>query len=175
MSGRASSDDTSQELRPWAATPVSSGISGSSVAGSFRLSYVIGRLDRAIRRKMLERLNTYHISLPQYIVMSVLRNRPGLSTAQLARRSFVTPQAMNEVIARLEEEELVKRQVDRDHRRVLRATITPRGRRLLERIDAEIAELEEEMLASVSEEHRALFTEVALQCVHALGAGLTDV
>jgi DNA-binding MarR family transcriptional regulator len=175
MSAKASSPQASEEVRPWATTPVTSGMSDSPVAGSFRLSYVIGRLDRAIRRKMLERLTVYELSLPQYIVMSVLHNRPGLSNAQLARRSFVTPQAMNEVIARLEDAELVRREVDRDHRRVLRATITPRGRKLLERIDAEIAELEEEMLASVPEEHRAVFTEVALQCVHALGAGLIDL
>jgi DNA-binding MarR family transcriptional regulator len=141
----------------------------------FRLSYVIGRLDRAIRREMGDRLTAHGLGIPHYTVMSVLRNRPGLSNAQLARRSFVTPQAMNEVIARLEEAQLVTRQVDEKHRRILRATITARGRSVLDRVDGEIAELEEQMLGSVGEADRAVFVKVALQCVHSLGAGLPDV
>ena len=36
--------------------------------------------------------------------LSILRDRPGLSNAQLARRSYVTPQSMNEVLAALEAE-----------------------------------------------------------------------
>lgn len=154
---------------------VSSGTGGTSDAGVFRLSYVIGRLDRAIRREMIERLSANKLTLPQYTVMSVLRNRPGLSNAQLARRSFVTPQAMNEVIVSLEESGMVKRQVDRNHRRVLQASITARGRRIFDRVDAEIGELEEQMLASVNDADRAQFIEVALACVHGLGAGLPDV
>ena len=141
----------------------------------FRLSYVIGRLDRAIRREMVDRLTAYGLGIPHYTAMSVLRNRPGLSNAQLARRSFVTPQAMNEVIGRLEEAGLVRRDADENHRRILRATITARGRGVLERVDGEIAELEEQMLAMVGEEDRAVFVKVALQCVHSLGAGLPDV
>jgi DNA-binding MarR family transcriptional regulator len=154
---------------------VSSGTSGSTDDGVFRLSYVIGRLDRAIRREMIERLDANGLTLPQYTVMSVLRNRPGLSNAQLARRSFVTPQAMNQVIASLEDAGLVKREVDRNHRRVLRATTTARGRRLFDRVDAAIGELEEQMLAGVDAHDRARFIEVALACVHGLGAGLPDV
>jgi DNA-binding MarR family transcriptional regulator len=167
---------STDKLAPDASSHVTSGIHGSATdAGVFRLAYVIARLDRALRGEMAQRLAAHQLVLSQYIVMSVLRNRPGLSNAQLARRSFVTPQAINEVISRLEDARLVKREVDQKHRRVLRATITPRGRRVLDRVDREIGELEERMLASVGEADRAAFIAVALQCVHALGAGLPDV
>lgn len=148
--------------------------SASGADGVFRLSYLIGRLDRAIRREMTERLGRHGLTIPQYTVMSVLRNRPGLSNAQLARRSFVTPQAMNEVIASLEGAGLVKRQVDHNHRRVLRASITAKGRRTFQRVDDEIAELEEQMLSGVSDTGRTQFIELALACLHGLGAGLPD-
>jgi DNA-binding MarR family transcriptional regulator len=140
----------------------------------FRLSYVIARLDRAVRRGIEERLAPHGLSVSQYTALSVLRNRPGLSNAQLARRTFVTPQAMNEVIASLEEAKLIKRDVDRNHRRILRARLTARGNRLFERLDQEIGELEEEMLGGLSEAERRQFTDTVVHCVHMLGAGLPD-
>jgi DNA-binding MarR family transcriptional regulator len=140
----------------------------------FRLSYVIARLDRAIRRGLEERLAPHGLSVSQYTTLSVLRNRPGLSNAQLARRSFMTPQAMNEVIASLEDAKLIRREVDRNHRRILRARLTARGKRLFERLDDEIGELEEQMLAGLSPAARRQFSEAAVHCVHTLGAGLPD-
>jgi DNA-binding MarR family transcriptional regulator len=140
----------------------------------FRLSYVIARLDRAIRRGIEERLAPHGLSVAQYTALSVLRNRPGLSNAQLARRTFVTPQSMNEVIASLEVAKLITRAVDRNHRRILRARLTARGNRLFERLDEEIGELEEEMLAGLSEAERTQFADTAVNCVHMLGAGLPD-
>jgi DNA-binding MarR family transcriptional regulator len=143
-------------------------------AGEFRVSYVIARLDRAIRRGLEERLSPHGLSVPQYTVMSVLRNRSGLSNAQLARRSFVTPQSMNEVLASLEAAGLVTRDEDPNHRRIRRARLTPRGRRLFTRCDREIAELEEQMLSELSPEERREFADAAVRCVRALGAGLGD-
>jgi DNA-binding MarR family transcriptional regulator len=140
----------------------------------FRLSYVIARLDRAIRRGIEERLAPHELSVAQYTALSVLRNRPGLSNAQLARRTFVTPQSMNEVIASLEAAKLITRAVDHNHRRILRARLTARGNRLFERLDEEIGELEEEMLAGLSEAERTQFADTAVNCVHMLGAGLPD-
>jgi DNA-binding MarR family transcriptional regulator len=80
----------------------------------------------------------------------VLRNRPGLSNAQLARRSFVTPQAMNEVTASLEEAKLIVREVDRNHRRILRARFATRGDLLFERLEKEVGDLEERMFTGLS-------------------------
>jgi hypothetical protein len=51
----------------------------------------------------------------------VLRARPGLSNAQLARRSLVAPQS---ILAKLERRGLVGREVDPGHGRILRATPT---------------------------------------------------
>jgi DNA-binding MarR family transcriptional regulator len=140
----------------------------------FRVSYVIARLDRAIRRGIEERLAPHGLSVSQYTALSVLRNRPGLSNAQLARRSFVTPQAMYEVTASLEEAKLIVREVDRNHRRILRARLTARGDLLFERLEKEVGDLEERMLTGLSPAARRQFGETVVSCVHRLGAGLPD-
>src|SRR3954462_12780026 len=96
-----------------------------------RVSYLVGRLDRILRRRLGDALAPHGLSLPEYTTLSVLRARPGPSNAQLARRSLITPQAMNEVLARLEGRGLVRREVDPAHARIRRARLTAAGETLL--------------------------------------------
>src|SRR3954465_9940569 len=93
-----------------------------------RISYIVGRLDRALSLAVEERVAAHGLTLPQYTALSVLRLRPGLSNAQLARRTFVRPQAMMQVISKLEAAGLIERSPDADHGRILRTEITDRGR-----------------------------------------------
>ena len=74
---------------------------GAQRAVSPRLSYVIGRLDRALRREIGALVAPFGLTVPKYTALSILRDRPGLSNAQMARRSYVTPQSMNEVLLAL--------------------------------------------------------------------------
>ena len=111
-----------------------------------RLSYLVGRLDRLLRRRLGEALAPHGLSLPEYTALSVLRDRSGLSNAQLARRSMITPQAMNEVVARLEQRGLVRRHSHASHGRVRPATLTPAGERVLKAADRDVDDVERQML-----------------------------
>jgi DNA-binding MarR family transcriptional regulator len=113
-----------------------------------RISYVIARLERAVRRELARRVAPLTVS--QYTALSILRQRDGLSNAQLARRTYVTPQSMSEVLAALERHGLVSRTRDTAHRRILRATLTRDGERTLAACDRSIDEMEELMLDSLS-------------------------
>jgi DNA-binding MarR family transcriptional regulator len=137
-----------------------------------RISYVIARLERALRRELSTRIQPTGLTLPQYAALSVLRARRGLSNAQLARRSYITPQTMSEVIAALVERGLVKRAPDPNHGRILRIEVTGKGHRLLAQCDEAVDELEQDVLAELSEAERAQFLDALRSCVHRLGAGL---
>ena len=50
-----------------------------------------------------------NLTTPQYSVLSELHEFPGLSNADLARKSFVTPQTMNLIVQNLEARELIGR------------------------------------------------------------------
>ena len=139
-----------------------------------RVSYVIGRLDRALRREIGSLVAPHGLSVPQYTALSILRDRTGLSNAQLARRSYVTPQSMNEVIASLEREGLVERSPAANHGRVLETAVTEAGRTVLARCDAAVNEMEGRMLADLDEDARAQLLDALTGCVHRLGAGLPD-
>ncbi|MCO2667258.1 winged helix-turn-helix transcriptional regulator, partial [Pseudomonas aeruginosa] len=64
-----------------------------------RLTYVIGGLDRLLRRHMTDALAPLGITLAQYTALSVLEARGASSNAQLAERSWITPQSANEVMS----------------------------------------------------------------------------
>src|SRR5580765_1175687 len=101
-------------------------------AGAARISYVIARLERAIRTAINERVREHGLTTLQYTTLSVLGRRGGLSNAQLARRSYMTPQSMSEVIEALEAKGLIERNQHPNHRRVLPAKLTATGVKVLE-------------------------------------------
>jgi DNA-binding MarR family transcriptional regulator len=145
----------------------------ASVSVEPRISYVIARLERAVRAQINERLRPHGLTTLQYTTLSVLGSRgQPLSNAQLARRAYMTPQAMIEVLNALEEKGLIRRDPHPNHRRVYPASVTDEGRRVLTICDASVEEMEEEMLAGLDPAQRELFAEWLKECVRALHAGL---
>ena len=67
-----------------------------------RIGYLVYRVERRLRVRLDEAVASHGITTTEYVTLSVLRERDGLSCAQLARWAFVTPQAMNLVISALE-------------------------------------------------------------------------
>ena len=132
------------------------------------LVYIIGRVNQGIRREMGARLARFTLSVQEFTTLSVLRRRPGLSNAQLARRALVTPQSMIEILAKLERRGLVERDVDPNHGRIRRADLTDAGRTLLAAADPQIAAIQDEMLAGVAPGERAATLRAMRSAMHAL-------
>jgi DNA-binding MarR family transcriptional regulator len=148
--------------------------SSSHTAPEPRVSYLVGRLDRALRRRLDEVLEPAGLSVRQYTTLSVLRARSGLSNAQLARRSLMTPQSMSEVLTALEARGLVTREPDESHGRVMRTVLTPAGAALLVDCDRAVDGLEEQMLAELPAAQRAGLLAALRSCARGLGAGIHD-
>lgn len=137
-----------------------------------RLGYVVGRLDRVLRRELAQVLHTHDLSVPAYTALSVLHRRPGLSSAQMARRALVTPQATGEIVNALVKRRLVSRRADPEHGRRQQLRLTAKGVRTLDACEQEARALEERMLLGVPEAARDEFVGVLRTCVRNLGAGL---
>ena len=123
-----------------------SSLAVAATSRSPHISYVIARLERALRKEIGRLVGPRGLSVAQYTTLSILRSRSGLSNAQLARRLWVTPQSMNEVISALERAGLIERVPDTANRRILRTALTPTGRATLEACDTDILAMEQEML-----------------------------
>ncbi len=146
----------------------------ADAAGEPRISYVVARLERALRRAINERVSRHGLTVLQYTTLSVLGRRGQLSNAQLARRAYMSPQAMSEVIEALETKGLIRREAHPNHRRVYPATLTARGRKVLAACDDDVDELESEMLADLSTDERVRLRAGLISAVRSLHAGLPE-
>src|SRR3954447_19312066 len=95
------------------------------------LLYAVKQVELAVRAHLDELLRPSGTTVLQYTALTVLDRRDGLTTAELARNSFVTPQAMGELVTSLERRALIDRRPDPGNRRRLLISLTPAGAELL--------------------------------------------
>ena len=104
--------------------------------GTFRRTlYLIKRLETEAGYALDVALADYDITSGQYLILSLVSREGGRSSAELARRAFVTPQSMNEVIGALERKGYIKRTENPENRRILHVGLTREGRRLMNACD----------------------------------------
>jgi DNA-binding MarR family transcriptional regulator len=115
-----------------------------------RIAYLIARAERAVRAQLDDLTPAHGLSTPKYTALSVLERRPGLSSAELARASFVTPQAMHPFVLSLESDGLIQRHPDSDNKRILRITLTRRGAAALRACERDVDALENRAVHSLS-------------------------
>jgi DNA-binding MarR family transcriptional regulator len=121
---------------------------------------------------MRRRLEPIGLSVPEYTALSILAAVPGLSNAQLARRSLITPPAMLEVLASLERRGLVERHADPQHGRIRRAELTAEGTRTLTAGSREIDRLSDQLLATIPDDERDAVRRGLVAVMDRLSAGL---
>jgi len=140
-----------------------------------RISYAIARLHQLVFASVSELAARHGLTALQFTTLSVL-NRHGvpLSNSQLARRSFMTAQAMHEVIHRLEVDGLIERSPHPSHGRKLPASLTAKGRRVLVSCEAAMATFEESMLKGFTRADRAAFLDAVKAAVQNLGGGFGE-
>ncbi len=119
------------------------------------LLYVIKQVELAVRAQLEDIFRPIGMTALQYTALTVLERHPDLSSAQLARNSFVTAQTMADMVRALEQRRLIERHRDAADRRRLVLALTSDGRRLLGRYRGRVAALEERMLHGLTAEQAA--------------------
>lgn len=135
---------------------------GEDVQGP-RFSYAVATLERSIRRSLGAVLRPFELTVAEYTALSLIRRRDGYSNAQLARRSFVSPQAMHEMVSSLEKRGLLERSPSQSHASMRHTHLTEQGREVLDRCNAAVDEMEETMLAGISADLRSQAVELLRQ------------
>ncbi|MEZ4619585.1 MAG: MarR family transcriptional regulator [Caldilineaceae bacterium] len=115
-----------------------------------RISYVLARLERVTRERLGACVAPYGLSVSQYTALSILGSRSGLSNAQLARRTYVSPQAMNQILEQLDRAELIVREPHATHGRIRATRLTEAGKVVLAECDAAVDAMEADMLQDLN-------------------------
>lgn len=139
-----------------------------SAVASPRVVYVVKRLELAIRARLDEICKERGVTTAQYTALSVLGVRPGMSSAQLAVRSFITPQSTHQTIAELEKLGYVERTTDESNRRILRNHLTAKGHLLLESCDGAVDQLEAQMFEGLRVPDQSELKDLLNRCIRNL-------
>jgi DNA-binding MarR family transcriptional regulator len=135
------------------------------------LLYAVKQVELAVRARLDELLKPTGVTTLQYTALTVLARRTDMTSAELARNSFVTAQAMTDLVAGMERRGLISRSSDPAHGRRLVISLTPRGHALLAELADEVAAIEEQMVSPLTAAERDGLHSVLNRCREALAAG----
>jgi DNA-binding MarR family transcriptional regulator len=118
------------------------------------LGFLVRRLMARLRPEADAALRPLGLGLPEFVCLRILETFPGRTSAELARNTHVTAQAMNLVLHGLEDMGAVTRPDTAPSGRALPAQLTRKGRALLKRAETAVEEAEDKILAHLSAAER---------------------
>lgn len=132
------------------------------------LLYLIKQVELAVRSRLDAVVASEDLTSLQYTALTVLDRHPGITSAVLARNSFVRPQTMAQMIAVLLDKQLIERAVDETNRRQMLLVLTPEAKRVLDRLAEPVSEIEWQMIRNLREGDVANLREDLESCRRAL-------
>jgi DNA-binding MarR family transcriptional regulator len=117
----------------------------------YRLSVLSNRVSDAIARHYSDR---FGLSIPEWRVMAVLGQTPGLSAHDVAARTAMDKVQVSRAVANLVSLRRVQRDGDEADGRVTRLSLTPKGRAIYDEIVPLALHLEAVFLAALSPAER---------------------
>jgi DNA-binding MarR family transcriptional regulator len=113
------------------------------------LGYLLRQAHAAVRLKMERTLADLGVTSPQFAVLTMLNAYPGLSGADVARLTFLTPQTVGVIIRNLERDGAIVMTPHPVHGRIQQWTLTPRGSTLLKACRERVIGLEKRLASSL--------------------------
>ncbi|MBB3674743.1 MarR family winged helix-turn-helix transcriptional regulator [Modestobacter versicolor] len=135
------------------------------------IGYALKEAASALRSAMDDALRPLDLTVSQYSSLEVLGQQPGISAAELARRTFVTRQSMQGVLQGLATRGLLTRPEAAPQGRALPTELTAAGRALLRDASRAVAEVEHRMLEPFSTGDRTRLHGDLLRCAQAVRSG----
>ncbi|WP_442868568.1 MarR family winged helix-turn-helix transcriptional regulator [Bradyrhizobium sp. CCBAU 51745] len=113
------------------------------------LGYLLRQANAAVRLKMERTLADLGVTSPQFAVLTMLNAYPGLSGADVARLTFLTPQTVGVIIRNLARDGAIVMTPHPVHGRIQQWTLTPRGSTLLKACRERVIGLEKRLAGSL--------------------------
>lgn len=145
--------------------------SAASVSSDITMLYLIKQLELAVRSRLDDVVSAHGLTTQQYTALTVLERHPGLTSAELARNSFVRSQTMAQMITVLDERGFLARHRDPESKRQYLLSLTAEGQGALDTLREEVAGIERQMVADLDDDDRSTLRRALRSCRLALGGG----
>jgi DNA-binding MarR family transcriptional regulator len=132
------------------------------------LLYLIKQVELAVRQELDEAVAAEDLTALQYTALTVLERHPGITSAELARSSFVRAQTMAEMITFLLRRGLVTRERDETNRRQYLLSLSDEGRKVLDSLFDTVADIESTMLEGFDRGQTEILRTYLLRCRQSL-------
>ena len=121
------------------------------------LGYLLRQASLAWRARMEHALAEFAVTPPQFAAMTMIGAYPGLSSADLARLSILTPATIAGIVANLRRDGVATARPHPVHGRILQLELTDSGKSLLARCKRRVYALEAELTDRLApDEERAI-------------------
>ncbi|NLE22939.1 MAG: MarR family transcriptional regulator [Actinobacteria bacterium] len=134
-------------------------------------TYVIKQVELALRPYILGACAAAGMTTAQFTALTVLERRPGITSSELARRSFVRAQTMAQTMDPLLESGLVRRERDPQHARRMRLYLTDKGAAAIADARPQVDQLEQLLTTGFTEDEAAAFGNYLRRVRHSLVHG----
>jgi DNA-binding MarR family transcriptional regulator len=114
------------------------------------LTYLLRQANASVRLALDRALACEDMTFPQQSALTMIRAYEAISAADLARLTMLTPQTINGIVRALELRGAIAKQPDPVHGRILRLSITEKGRALNRRCRTLTAPIEVALRAGVN-------------------------
>ena len=114
------------------------------------IGYLLRQAQTAHRQRMEQALADSALTLPQFMVLTMLTAYPGASGADLARVSLLTPQTVSVIVTNLERSGAIERHAHAVHGRSQQIAVTALGKQLLAACRSKVKLVEDELLSGLS-------------------------
>ncbi len=135
------------------------------------LGYLVRQASVALRGAMDRTLADLGLTTPQFAVLTMIASYPGISGADLARLTFLTPQTINVIVRNLERNGAIAKTAHAGHGRILQLKPTLRGRALLRRSRARVGAIESAMGALLRRREERVVRRWLSDMAHQLADG----
>jgi DNA-binding MarR family transcriptional regulator len=116
------------------------------------LGYLLRQASVAFRTRMERALVDLEVTHPQFVVLTMTAAYPGLSNADLARLSLLTPQTISVIVANLKRAGALTSWPHAVHGRIQHLALTKEGHRTLAHCKQRVLPIEKELMSGLSEE-----------------------
>ncbi|MEZ2348206.1 MarR family winged helix-turn-helix transcriptional regulator [Terriglobus sp. RCC_193] len=139
------------------------------------ISLTMKRLMTNMRLLLEAELESDGMTLAQLRMLNAVHEESDISSAELARTCYITPQSMQSLVVRAEREGWIKRSPSPRNRRILTTVLTPKGKKAYERAIELWAVLSHDMWAETKLEQMQELNAVLSAAVDRLQPRLDDL
>jgi DNA-binding MarR family transcriptional regulator len=131
-----------------------------------QVGYLLRQAGVVFRARMDETLSALDVTTPQFAALTMIAAYPGISSAELARLSALTPQTIVVIVANLKRAGVVVAEPHSEHGRVQQLQATEAGAALLARCRPVVEILEAQLAAGFEASEMATIRRWLVAAAH---------